>query len=106
MGLDKLRKMATPVAVFAVGATPAYEEVIAQISEQNKMDGTPLFYMEGGFRFEKLGFAQKTLLKTLKRSVAKKEDRNRQEDFMAQALGTSFDHTDQEQILPLVEECK
>ena len=58
MGLDKLRGMAVPAAVFAVGSTPPYEEVIAQINEQNKMGGTPLFYMEGGFRFEELGFFQ------------------------------------------------
>lgn len=106
MGLDKLRKMATPAIVFAVGATPAFEEVIAQINEQNKMDGTPLFYLEGGFRYEELGFAQKMLLKTLKKSIAKKENRNCQEDFMAQVLTTSFDHTDCKQILPLVEKCK
>ena len=106
MGLDKLREMTTPAAVFAVGSTPAYEEVIAQITEQNKMGDTPLFYMEGGFRFEKLAFPQKMILKTLKKSIAKKENRDRQGDFMAQALGTSFDHTDREQILPLVEACK
>lgn len=106
MGLDKLRGMAKPAAVFAVGSTPAYEEVIAQINEQNKMDGVPLFYMEGGFHFEELGFAQKMLLKALKKSTAKKENRDRQGDFMVQALGTSFDHTDREQILPLVEACK
>lgn len=62
----------------------------------------PLFCMVGGFRFEELGFAKKMLLKALKKVVAKKENRSRQEDFMAQALGTSFDHATQEQIHPLV----
>lgn len=105
MGLEKLRGRTQPFAVFAVGSSPAYEEVISVIKEQNKIGDTPLFYMEGGFQFEKLGFAKKTILKMLKKAVAKKENPNRQEAFMAQALGTSFDHSGREQILPLIEYC-
>lgn len=106
MGLEKLRAMAAPYAVFAVGSTPAYEEVVAKIQTQNKLGDTPLFYLVGGFRFEELGFVKKLLLKTLRKSVAKKEQRDRQGDFMAQALGTSFDHSERAQIAPLVEFCK
>lgn len=107
MGLDKLSGMTSNLtAVFAVGATPAYEEVIQAIKTQNKLSDVSFFYMEGGFHFEQLGFAQQILLKTLKKSVAKKENPSRQEAFMAQALGTSFDHSEKNQIYPLVEECK
>lgn len=106
MGLEKLRGMAKPYAVFAVGASPSYDEVVAVIKEQNKLGEIPMFYMAGGFRFEKLGFLKKTILRTLKKSVSKKEKRSRQEDFMAQMLGTSFDYTEKAYILPLVEYCK
>lgn len=105
MGLDKLRTMAVPYAVFAVGSTPPYDEVIAKIKEQNKMEDTPLFYVEGGFRFERLSFPQKILLKALKKSTAKKENRSRQEDFLVQILGTSFDHSGKEQLAELIEYC-
>lgn len=72
MGLDKLRTMSAPAVVFAVGSTPPYCEVIDTIREQNKLDDTPLFYMEGGFHFDQLGFAQKTVLKTVKKMWQKK----------------------------------
>lgn len=104
VGLEKLRAITTPAAVFAVGSSPAYEEVLAAIREQNKLGDVPLYYMEGGFRFEKLGLAQRLMLKVLKKSVAKKQNRTRQEDYMAAALGTSFDHSAQEQIAPLIQQ--
>ena len=62
--------------------------------------------MTGGFRFEKLNFLYRTMLKTLKKVVAKKADRTSQEDFMAQYLGTSFDNSEKSQIMPLVEYCR
>lgn len=103
MGLDKLRGIATPDAVFAVGCTPSFEEVVTGVREQNKLANTPLFYLEGGFRFDKLGLAQKMLLKAVKKSVAKKSDRTRQDNFMVEMLGTSFDHFDPAQLAPLAE---
>lgn len=54
IGLEKLHAMVKPYAVFAVGSTPAYDEVVSSIKEQNKLGDIPLFYMVGGFRFEKL----------------------------------------------------
>lgn len=59
--------MTSPSAVFAVGSTPAYEEVVEKIRNLNQLEQVPLFYMEGGFRLERLGFLQRILLKTLKK---------------------------------------
>ncbi|WP_172135063.1 flavodoxin domain-containing protein [Adlercreutzia sp. ZJ473] len=103
MGLDKLRDIATPDAVFAVGCTPPFEEVVASIREQNKLADTPLFYLEGGLRLDKLGLPQRMILKAVKKSTAKKSDRDRQGDFMVEMLGTSFDHSDKAQLEPLAE---
>lgn len=58
--------------------------------------------MEGGFCLEKLGFLQRTLLKTLKKATAKKENCSRQEEFMLQNLGASFDNSDEKKIEELV----
>ena len=88
--------------VFAVGSTPAYEEVVEKIRNLNQLEQVPLFYMEGGFRLERLGFLQRILLKTLKKATAKKENRSRQEEFMLQNLGESFDNSDEKQIEELV----
>lgn len=105
VGFEKVRNLVQPFAVFAVGSTPAYEEVVSAVKERNNLGDIPMFYMEGGFHFEKLGFIKRTILKTLKKGVSKKENRTRMEDFMAENLGTSFDHSSEQQCTPLVEYC-
>lgn len=104
MGLDRVRKLAVqPAAVFAVGCSQSRDEVVEAIRTQNQLGDTPLFYMEGGFRFEELGFVQRTMLKMVKKAAAKKEHPSAQDREMAEVLGTSFDHSDQSAIRPLVE---
>ena len=60
----------------------------------------------GGFHFEKLGFFKKAILKMLKKSLLKKENKTPTDEFMAKYLCTSFDHSSKDKILPLVEFCK
>ena len=55
------------------------------------------------FAFEELGLPLRLLLKGLKKSVAKKQGRSRQEEFMAGAFGASFDSASEEQAGPLIE---
>lgn len=103
MGLDKLQKLGLkPAAVFAVGASPNNDEICQQISSQNKLKELPFFYFQGGFRFEKLSFIQRSMLKMVKKSVDKKEDKTPQDIFMSQVLGTSFDACDKTAVVPLV----
>ena len=98
-GLPKLREMGVvPAVVFAVGASPAFEEVLTQIREQNQLEETPLFYFEGGVDFNKLGFVQRMMLKTMKKMTEKKKDMTRQEAAIVQLLAGSFDHTDRGQL--------
>ena len=73
-----------------------------QIKKSNKIS-TPFFYFEGGFDFEKLSSFQKKILLIMKKQVAKKENKTRQEIFMVENLGTSFDHSSKDQIIPLVD---
>ena len=98
-GLPKLREMGvSPAAVFAVGASPAFEEVITQMREQNQLGETPFFYYEGGVDFDRLGFVQRMMLKTMKKMTEKKKDMTRQETAIVQLLAGNFDHTDREQM--------
>ena len=103
MGLDKFRLKQVPSAVFAVGSTPAYDEVVCLVKEQNHIDDTPFFYLEGGSLMEKLNFIQKSMLKMLRKSLTKKESCTRQEKFMADMLGTSFNHSSKKQIDNLIQ---
>lgn len=101
-GLKKMKKLQPKeLIVFSVGSTPEDIVDLSAMKEQNK--NIPFFYMTGGFRFEQLNFMVKGMLKTLKKSVAKKENKTPQEQFMADVLGTSFDTSDRKYIKPLVE---
>lgn len=106
MGFQKLLSMAKPFAVFAVGSMPSSEDVVSAIQKQNSIGDIPFFYFEGGFHFEKLGFFKKAILKMLKKSLLKKENKTPTDEFMAKYLCTSFDHSSKDKILPLVEFCK
>lgn len=98
-GLAKLREMTlSPAAVFAVGASPAFEEVLGQIREQNQLGEIPFFYFEGGINFDGLGFVQRMMLKTMKKMTEKKKDMTRQEAAIVQLLTGNFDHTDRRQL--------
>lgn len=103
MGLDKVRKLSPKeLVVFSVGATPADEGIENRIKEQNHLENIPFFYFEGGFHFDKLSFPKRTVLKMLKKSLSKKENRTRQENYMLETLGTSVNHSDMKYIGPLI----
>ncbi len=106
-GLNKMTgRGCKPAAVFAVGATPANDRISQAITETNKLGDTPFFYLEGGFRTDKLSFFQKILLKMVKKMAAQKENKTEQDLFMEQTLGTSFNRSDKKTIEPLVTYCK
>lgn len=102
-GLEKLRKMGPKqLIVFAVGVTPDSPSFRDILRDQNHLGDTPLFYLEGGIRYEKLNFIRKTMLSMVKKSLEKKPDKTEQEREMADALGASFDHSDKTKIEELL----
>ena len=106
-GLPKLREMGVvPAVVFAVGASPAFEEVLTQIREQNQLGETPFFYFEGGVDFNKLGFVQRMMLKMMKKAIAGKENKTEEEKEMEKKFAGSFDHAERASIEPLVTAAK
>lgn len=105
MGLSKMKDR-LPDIVFAVGASPVTDEVIQTIREQNKLGDTPFFYYEGGINLEKLGLLQKGMIKMVKNSISKKDNKTEMDVVMEKALGSSHDHTRKEVIFSLVAACK
>lgn len=107
MGLDKIVKMnPKKLYVFAVGSSKEDENVIKTIKEQNKLGDTPTYYFEGGFKFNELGFFKKMVLKMVKKSLEKKENKTPQDLYMQKMLGTSFDHSNPEFIKKLVDDVR
>ncbi|NLG04475.1 MAG: hypothetical protein GX567_11715 [Clostridia bacterium] len=104
MGLDKIKKMnPRQLIVFAVGGSPAIDDIVNTIREVNHLEDSPFYYFEGGFHFEQLNLPTKMMLKALKKSIEKKADQTEQDKYMARSLGTSYDHADRKYIEPLLE---
>lgn len=107
MGLEKLKQRnPKKLIVFACGSSEMSDEIVNTIVELNKLGDTPFFYMPGGFKFDELNFLVKFMLKKLKKSVAKKENKTEQDRYMEKVLGTNFDISDRKYIDPLLEYCK
>ncbi|MDD6572071.1 MAG: flavodoxin domain-containing protein, partial [Thermoflexaceae bacterium] len=103
MGLDKIQKMdPKQLVVFAVGASSDSEELRNNLKTQNHLEQTPLFYMEGGIAFEKMSFFPKMMLKTMGKSVAKKEVKTEEDEEMLRKFSASDDNSDIANIQPLV----
>ncbi len=104
MGLNKIKKMSpSKLVVFAVGLSQQSEDIKSTIVKQNQLDSTPFFYLQGGFRPEKLGFMKRLMLSMVKKAVAKKQDKTEQDLFMEQALSKSNDYTNASNIKPVIE---
>ena len=103
MGLDKIKKMnPKKLVVFAVGASENTEKLKNNLKTQNHLEETPFFYMEGGIAFEKMSFFPKMMLKTMGKSVAKKEVKTEEDEEMLRKFSASSDNSDIANIQPLV----
>lgn len=104
MGLGRMKKMNPKrLVVFAVGASPENEKTGEEIQSANQTGDLPFYYLEGGLRYERLGFVQKMLLRIVRKSRAKKENKTEREAEMVRLLASSFDHAGREKIRTLVQ---
>ncbi len=105
-GIRKIQKMNPKnLITFAVGACPDYEEVVEGIVEQNELK-SPFFYFQGGLDYDKLSLPSKLILSTVKKTVEKKTDKSRAEDYITKMIGQSFDASSSDKIKELINTVK
>ena len=106
MGYDKFVKLNAKNAVlFAVGMAPSVPEVANKIIADNGFDAERFFYFEGGYRPEKVNFIMRTMMKLLKKSIEKKQEKTEEDMYIIKTFNGA-DNAKKEAILPLVEFCK
>lgn len=95
------------IIVFAVGASPARENIPEEICSHNfspqQREALRFFYFRGGFDLNKLGFLDKMLMKMLKWKILSKRDRSPDEQGMLAAMTNPVDFTDKNSIKPLID---
>lgn len=111
-GIKKLKKhmsalTAKKSVVLAVGASPYDEAAVSKLKAQNlqEMSGIPLFYARGAYDEQSMNFIDRTLCKTMRQSLSKKDPAALEP--WAKALveaGTGhFDWSDPAQLTSLIE---
>ncbi|MEG0452895.1 MAG: flavodoxin domain-containing protein [Coprobacillus sp.] len=107
--LDEVKKNACKeLIVFGVGLTSQQDsmKIIDKLKNDNlssqEQEKIPFFYFEGGIQYDKLGFVQKKMLKMIYKSLLKKENKTEEEIGMMNGLAQSSDHTDKNNIMPLI----
>ena len=102
-GLAKVKPhVKRKLIVFAVGVTPTAEIDIPELRTSNALPEAPLFYLEGGFHFEQLGFLMKFMMKNVSRMAAKQEKPNEGGMNIGELIGADFDHSNMATIEPLI----
>lgn len=102
------KSSAKKLVVFATGATPnVAEEIVAEIWKTNlsaeEMETIPHFYMQSGICYEKMGWADKTIMKIASMIMSKKKEKGDYENGFEQAVASSFDASSEEFAQPLID---
>ena len=111
-GLKKAKEMfdkssAKEFIVFATGGTPneATMEIDAVWKNNlttEELESIPHFYMQSGICYEKMSFANRTLMKMMSNVLSKKKDKDNIEEGFAQAIKSSYDISSKEYAEPLI----
>lgn len=109
LGLKEVIKRSdcASIIVFAVGATPNIEGLEEALTQKNSDKGKDfkLFYLRGGFDFNKLNSLDRFLMKLMKKSIERKNDKDLTPDErgMLAAFTRPVDFTNKDKIQPLID---
>lgn len=98
---------ASRLVLFATGATPQTQTDMIEAAWKNNLSAEeltriPHFYMESGLRPEKMPLGDKLMLKAFAAMLKGKKEKSEYETAMAEALVSSYDHSSQDKIKPLL----
>jgi menaquinone-dependent protoporphyrinogen IX oxidase len=95
------------IIVFAVGASPPKENITDEIVNRNfsveQQKSLKLFYLRGGFCFDKLDFSNKIVMTLFKVRLSLKKNKTPDEKGMLTAYSRPIDCTKKENIKAIVE---
>lgn len=102
--LDKLKDK--KVAVFATGASPAREETICEVRDENftpeQQKHIKFFYFRGGFNYDKLKLFDKSLMTLMRWILKRKKELTPDERGMLAIYDNPVDFTDRKYIDEIV----
>jgi len=95
------------IVMFITGASPGRKHEIDEVWDKNftkeEQDRMGLFYLRGGFNYDKLGVKDKMLMTLLRKKLQSKKELTEDEEGMLAAYEEPADFTDKENIKDLIE---
>ncbi len=90
------------IIIFAVGASPANDAIVKELIEKNfsaeEQNKIKLYYLRGGFNFDKLDILNKIIMTLLKWKLYFKKNKSPDEAGMLAAFSKPVDFTRKENI--------
>jgi menaquinone-dependent protoporphyrinogen IX oxidase len=95
------------LVVFAVGGAPndaaeATDKIWSMNFTEEERTLIPHFYMQGGLNYEKMGFLDRTMMKTAAKMMSKQKSLGPEDAGFAEAIQNSYDISSREYIEPLL----
>jgi len=108
---ENLPKLADKkIVVFTVGASPPSESLVSEIMNNNfssdEQGNLKLFYIRGGFDFDKLDFSNKVIMALFRVRLSLKKKKSSDEIGMLAAYSKPMDFARKENIKQLVDYVK
>ncbi|MCW3491587.1 flavodoxin domain-containing protein [Dethiobacter alkaliphilus] len=110
-GLREFKKMTSGlvgkrIVVFATGAAPNTEEIVAKLKadnfSENELIHIPFFYFQSGMNYEKMSLSGKAIMKVYSKFLELKNNKSDIEDGTSKAILNSYDHSCRAYIKPMV----
>lgn len=90
------------IIVFATGAMPPIKEEIKRVKKDNSLDDMDFFYFQGGLNYERMDILDRILMAGLRVFLRFKRNKTQMEQVTYEAIKSSYDNSNREQIEPLV----
>lgn len=95
------------IVVFAVGSSPVKEDTVSQIQKvsipEEYKDRIKLYYLRGGFDYNRLGFGSKLMMKLLKSMISKSKNPDENQKQMVDNFYKPQDYTDRNNLKQILE---
>lgn len=102
--LEKLENK--KIIIFAVGATPNKPDLLKKLLDSNftkeQQKKIKLFYLRGGFNYNKLNFLNKLIMRLLKSKLQKKKHKTNDDKGMLAAFVKPIDFVNEKNIKNLI----
>lgn len=104
-GFDKAKKRYEIRALGAVGMAPADEDQVKGLNERYAAYA-PVYYLPGGFNMNKLGFIHRVMMKTMRRFLGKRIEKDKAPSAQAKEMLEMFDKggsfVDEANLAPII----